>query len=144
MNKHDERRSSLRRPVHHEAVIKVNEDLILNCIIADFCLDGMFIKFMSESANRLLDLPEVDDENIRIELSFTGEKGKLPLSDIRRQSGDRSFAAKEKHQPMRTSLVGLLGNHGEEMQVLGGYFKPSFFLGLTDGAFKRRFSGGHL
>tara|TARA_R110001592_G_scaffold81050_2_gene240840 strand:+ start:9769 stop:13590 length:3822 start_codon:yes stop_codon:yes gene_type:complete len=63
--------------VHHEAVIKVNEDLILNCIIADFCLDGMFIKFISESANRRLDLPEVDDEHIRIELSFAGEKGKI-------------------------------------------------------------------
>jgi EAL domain-containing protein (putative c-di-GMP-specific phosphodiesterase class I) len=77
MNKHDDRRSSLRRPIHHEAVMKVNEDLILNCIIADYCLGGMFIKFMSESANRLLDLPDTDDENIRIELTFKGEKEKV-------------------------------------------------------------------
>ncbi len=77
MNKHDERRSSLRRPIHHEATIKVNEELILNCVIADFCLDGMFIKFMSESANRLLDLPDNPDENLRVELTFTGEKNKI-------------------------------------------------------------------
>ena len=77
MNKHDDRRSSLRRPIHHEAVMTVNEDLILNCIIADFCLDGMFIKFMSESANRLIDLPDTDEANIRIELAFTGEKEKV-------------------------------------------------------------------
>lgn len=81
MNKHDERRSSLRRPIHHEAVMKVNEDVILNCIIADYCLDGMFIKFMSESANRLLDLPDTDDENVRIELTFTGEKQKVYCVD---------------------------------------------------------------
>ncbi len=74
MNKHSERRSSLRRPIHHEAIMKVTDELSLNCIIADFCLDGMFLKFMSESANRLMGFP--DANGTAIELSFTGYQGK--------------------------------------------------------------------
>ena len=77
MNKHPERRSSLRRPINHEAIMKVDDDLSLNCIIADFCLDGMFIKFMSESANRLVGLTDSNGENSTIELSFTGYQDKL-------------------------------------------------------------------
>lgn len=76
MNDGSERRSSLRRPIHHEAIMKVSDDLSLNCTIADFCLDGMFIKFMSESANRLVGLPDTDGNNATIELCFTGYQGK--------------------------------------------------------------------
>ena len=76
MNKGSERRSSLRRPIHHEAIMKVSDELSLNCTIADFCLDGMFIKFMSESANRLVGLSDTDGNNATIELSFTGYQGR--------------------------------------------------------------------
>tara|TARA_R110001592_G_scaffold295763_1_gene566072 strand:- start:4131 stop:8108 length:3978 start_codon:yes stop_codon:yes gene_type:complete len=113
MKNHDNRRSSLRRPIHHEAVLKVNEDLILNCIITDFCLDGMFIKFMSESANRLIDLPDTHAENIRIELTFTGEKGKAfsvyaRIVHFVKDSCGLHFI--QRYDPAIQSLINLSGN----------------------------------
>jgi len=56
--------------------MKVSYDISLNCTIADFCLDGMFIKFMSESANRVVGLPDNNGSNTTIELSFTGYQGR--------------------------------------------------------------------
>lgn len=75
MNKYSERRSSLRRPIHHDAVMTTEDGDTLNCVIADFCLDGMFIKFMSESSIRQAVFPDIEERNLVIELSFTGDQG---------------------------------------------------------------------
>lgn len=75
MKRQSERRSSLRRPIHHEALMKTEGDLELTCIIADFCLDGMFIKFMGESANRVVDIPDIENNEAEIELHFKGDQG---------------------------------------------------------------------
>lgn len=74
MTKHAERRSSLRRPIHHEAIMRVNSELTIPCIIADFCLDGMFIKFFQGVADRAVDLSEVQEAHSQIELSFLDEQ----------------------------------------------------------------------
>lgn len=73
MNKHAERRSSLRRPIHHEAVMTTGDGMAIHCIIADFCLDGMFIKFMPDSSNRQATFPDIEERNSVIALSFTGD-----------------------------------------------------------------------
>jgi EAL domain-containing protein (putative c-di-GMP-specific phosphodiesterase class I) len=115
MNNHSERRSSLRRPIHHDAMMKVKDELSLNCIIADFCLDGMFIKFMSESANRLVDLSDIHDKNTTIELTFTGDQGKPYtvsaeiVHDIQGACGLRFL---QRYDQAVQSLVNLSANSG--------------------------------
>jgi EAL domain-containing protein (putative c-di-GMP-specific phosphodiesterase class I) len=39
-----ERRSSIRRPIHHEAILHL-ASYHVPCVIADYCPDGMFLKF---------------------------------------------------------------------------------------------------
>jgi len=40
-----ERRSSLRKPIHHDAVLRLEGGAKWPCIIADYCSEGMFLKF---------------------------------------------------------------------------------------------------
>ena len=40
-----ERRSSLRRPIHHDAQLRLDGGAIWPCVIADYCSEGMFLKF---------------------------------------------------------------------------------------------------
>jgi EAL domain-containing protein (putative c-di-GMP-specific phosphodiesterase class I) len=77
MNKSAERRSSLRRPIHHEATLRTADGFGLGCIITDFCLDGMFIKFPGSHQGRIAQPPELQSQNAVIELSFTGDKGQV-------------------------------------------------------------------
>lgn len=116
MNKQTERRSSLRRPIHHEAVMRVDDELMLNCIIADFCLDGMFIKFMSESANRLVDLPDIHDKNTVIDLSFTGDKGQsytISADIVHHIQGACGLRFSTRYDPAVQSLVNLSVKTGQ-------------------------------
>ncbi len=115
MNKQAERRSSLRRPIHHEAVMQVDEDLILNCIIADFCLDGMFIKFMSESANRLVDLPSIHDKHTVIDLNFKGDQGQsytISAEIVHHIQGACGLRFLKRYDQAVQSLVNLSVNTG--------------------------------
>lgn len=115
MNRNSERRSSLRRPIYHVAMMKVSEELSLNCIIADFCLDGMFIKFMADSADRLIDLPEMHDKNPTIELSFAGDKGQvytLNADIVHHISGACGLHFVQRYDQAVQSLVNLSTNIG--------------------------------
>lgn len=47
----------------------------INCVITDFCLDGMFVKFMGTNQNRSLELPGLQEKNGNVQLSFSGDKG---------------------------------------------------------------------
>lgn len=115
MTKHSERRSSLRRPIHHEAVMKTEDGLELSCIIADFCLDGMFIKFMSEAANRTVDMPSIEQHHSRIELSFIGEKGKryaIEAEIVHHLNGACGLHFMQRYDAAVQSLVNLSINTG--------------------------------
>lgn len=45
MKNGQERRSSIRRPIHHEAMLHLGSTHHVPCVIADYCPDGMFLKF---------------------------------------------------------------------------------------------------
>lgn len=50
MTKHHERRSSIRKPIHHDAELSVSSlSDAVHCIIADYCQEGMFIKLDTKS-----------------------------------------------------------------------------------------------
>jgi len=82
MNKNAERRSSLRRPIHHEAKLNIDKNEQWPCIIADYCNEGMFIKFASIEASSIesalnyyggspLTITFIGHENKRFELEFS-------------------------------------------------------------------------
>ena len=115
MNKHNERRSSLRRPIHHDAVMTTQDGVALNFIIADFCLDGMFIKFMSESSKRHAVFPDIEEGCPSIELSFTGYQGKtysINAEVVHHVQGACGLRFIQRFDPAVQSLVNLSENTG--------------------------------
>ena len=55
--------------------MQTDDGLGVNCVITDFCLDGMFVKFMGTNQNRSLELPGLQEKNAIVQLSFSGDKG---------------------------------------------------------------------
>ncbi|KZY79595.1 hypothetical protein A3741_06640 [Oleiphilus sp. HI0069] len=72
MNKSQERRSSIRRPIHHEAILHLGKTHHVPCVIADYCPDGMFLKFDREYIDFLAILRKED----LLDLSFKDLRGK--------------------------------------------------------------------
>ena len=48
-----ERRSSLRKPIHHDAMLKLDNGGTWPCIIADYCSEGMLLKYTPEVCDAL-------------------------------------------------------------------------------------------
>jgi len=48
-----ERRSSLRKPIHHDAMLKLDNGGTWPCIIADYCSEGLLLKYASEVCDAL-------------------------------------------------------------------------------------------
>lgn len=48
-----ERRSSLRTPIHHDAMMKLDNGRSWPCIIADFCSEGLLLKYTPEVCDAL-------------------------------------------------------------------------------------------
>lgn len=48
-----ERRSSLRKPIHHDAMLKLDNGGSWPCVIADYCAEGMLIKYTHEVCEAL-------------------------------------------------------------------------------------------
>ena len=48
-----ERRSSLRKPIHHDAMLKLDSGGTWPCIIADYCAEGMLLKYAPEVCDAL-------------------------------------------------------------------------------------------
>ncbi len=75
MKKSSERRSSLRKPIHHDAMMLTRDGFGLNCTITDFCLDGMFVKFFGGASARLQEFPDFQTKSAQVSLVFSGENG---------------------------------------------------------------------
>lgn len=71
MNNNHERRSSIRRPIHHEAILHLGDTHHVPCVIADYCADGMFLKF-DRSYDDFLKALEKEDQ---LDLSFKDARG---------------------------------------------------------------------
>ena len=48
-----ERRSSLRKPIYHDAMLRLEGGATRSCIIADYCSEGMFIKYSQSASNAI-------------------------------------------------------------------------------------------
>ncbi|MFT7373034.1 MAG: EAL domain-containing protein (putative c-di-GMP-specific phosphodiesterase class I) [Oleiphilaceae bacterium] len=48
-----ERRSSLRKPIHHDAMLKLDNGGVWPCIIADYCAGGLLLKYTPEVCEAL-------------------------------------------------------------------------------------------
>ena len=72
MTNKQERRSSIRRPIHHEASLHIVDTHDIPCIIADYCLDGMFLKFDRE----YIDFLGVLEKEDLLRLTFSDIRGK--------------------------------------------------------------------
>lgn len=115
MNKHAERRSSLRRPIHHDAVMTTADGVAIHCVIADFCLDGMFIKFMSDSPNRQATFPDIEERNSVIELNFTGDNKQtysINAEVVHHIQGACGLRFNQRYDQAVQSLVNLSVNTG--------------------------------
>ena len=69
-----ERRSSLRRPIHHDAMLRLDGGASWPCIIADYCSEGMFIKY-AQSVSIALDSYFKASEERGFVIIFTGQQG---------------------------------------------------------------------
>ena len=72
MKNAQERRSSIRRPIHHEAILHLGDIHHVPCVIADYCPDGMFLKFDRQYIDFLGTLRKED----LLDLSFVDSRGK--------------------------------------------------------------------
>lgn len=70
------------------------------------------------------------------------KKTEAPLGHFRRKGGNGTLAFKEEQEPVGFALVGLFGNHAEEVHVGRGDDVAGFFDGLASGAFKGGFAEG--
>lgn len=70
MKNGQERRSSIRRPIHHEAILHLGESHHVPCVIADYCPNGMFLKFDRQYIDFVNALKKED----LLDISFTDSR----------------------------------------------------------------------
>jgi len=72
MDKNAERRSSLRRPIHHKAQLCLDRPEPWPCMIADYCSEGMFIKFDSNTKQAIEDFQQYQPDRV-LKLRFVAD-----------------------------------------------------------------------
>ena len=112
MNKNSERRSSIRRPIYHEANLILGLGNDWPCIISDYCPDGMYIKFK-------------DNKTEELKTFYQHRKdGKLSLSFSIVKEGDNEktchFTIQAKIAYLMTGALGIrfIGEYPTEIQAL--------------------------
>lgn len=144
MTKHSERRSSFRRPIHHKAEMKTVDGTMLSCVIIDFCLDGMFVKMLSETSSRNISFSETGEESTKVELSFCGDQGQeysVHANVVHYVKGACGLRFIQRYDPAMQSLVNVSTNaehkkdHSQSVQNILGEcirFIDMTFGGLLD------------
>ena len=89
-----ERRSSLRKPIHHDAMLKLDNGTTWPCIIADYCAEGMLLKYTAEVCDAIaVYMKAVEGRAFKV--AFCGEKNEqyelesVPTYIMERASGVR-------------------------------------------------------
>ncbi len=70
-----ERRSSLRKPIHHDAVVRLEGGAKWPCVIADYCSEGMFLKY-SIGASKAIESDMQSAQGRTLTILFSGRTGK--------------------------------------------------------------------
>jgi len=121
-----ERRSSLRRPIHHDAMLRLDDGASWPCIIADYCSEGMLLKYEVEVCDAL-SLYLKGRANRNFTVAFLGQQGEqyalksMPTHVIEHAAGVRfigryddaiqslvEFNLKQRHQKVPEGEVKLI------------------------------------
>ncbi len=102
-----ERRTSLRRPTHHKASLRLPSGAYWPCVIDDYCADGLFLRYATEvSLAVAADLQRHQNPEVRIE--FCDEAGELYTVDARPTRTIRGAMGVEFVRDSRAAIEALM------------------------------------
>ncbi|PPK50014.1 DUF1631 family protein [Marinobacter persicus] len=112
-----ERRSSTRQPIKLAARIEAGDGLSLPCQIADFCPEGLFIRYSGETSSRL-DRAFVGGMPEELVVRFRGPDGKrsheLHAKPARRIEGAMGVQLTRPNPQALDAMLQLCGSTGEQ------------------------------
>ena len=120
-----ERRSSLRKPIHHDAMLKLDNGGTWPCIIADYCSEGLLLKYASEVCDALaVYIKAVEGRTFKV--VFYGQ-----------QSEQYELESKPTYVMKHASGVRFIGRYDDAIESLTDFNAQKRHYAVPDGEIKQ-------